>query len=272
MIRKTLLFSILCLCISTHASSVKNSHHKDHISYAEVFHNHKLNTSDKWENYLEIYDDTFQKFIGKSPNTLEIGVQNGGGLQIFSKYFINANVYGIDIDPKVCEQKLGKNITTYCFSATDVKRVEENFKNIQFDVIVDDGSHISSEVIAAFQIFFSKLKPGGVYLIEDLHTSYWDSHQGGYLKENASIEFLKKFVDLLNFYHIKDENFLKKISEKDRYVFEWLESITFYDSVAVIKKRMTQRAERYKRMVVGKFQPVVPSIDSAKKDDDYYSH
>lgn len=242
------------------------------LSFKEIFFSNQGNASDKWENYLEIYNEVFQKFRGKHPYILEIGVQNGGNLQNFHRFFENAYIFGLDIDPKVCEMDLGNNIKTFCFSALDRKRIEDSFKDISFDVILDDGSHICQEVIETFHIFFSKLKPGGVYLIEDLHTSYWESHEGGYLKENTSIEFLKKLVDLLNLYHIKDPNYKERLSAKEKYIFEWLESISFYDSVAVIKKLKEPRKESYKRFVVGKSQPVTPAIDDAKKGGFYYTN
>lgn len=268
--KKNYIYIFFSLCLPLHSLAVEKAEIEKPLSFKELFYNHKLNVSDKWENYLEIYESVFQKFIGKKANALEIGIQNGGTLQILRRYLLNANVYGIDVCKKACAQKLGKNIQTFCFSATDAKRVEDSFKDIQFDIIIDDGSHFSSEVIEAFRIFFSKLKPGGVYLIEDLHASYWDSHQGGYLKENTSIEFLKRVVDLLNFYHIKDKEFLDKLSDKDRYIVEWLESITFYDSVAVLKKLNKPRTKPYKRFVVGKFDPVCPTINASKASGIYY--
>ena len=196
-----------------------------------------------------------------------MGVQNGGSLQITSKYFINGNIYGVDILPEVCKMELGDNIKTYCFDIKNEKKLTEYFGDIKFDVILDDASHINSDVIAAFKILFRKLNAGGVYIIEDLHTSYWnENYGGGYLRAESSIEFLKKFVDLLNAYHIKENNFIKNLfkennfiknlSEDERYVFEWLESITFYDSVAVIKKLKEPRYNPYIRVNAGDYQPI----------------
>lgn len=122
---------------------------------------------------------------------------------------------------------------------------------------MDDGSHINYDIIKAFKILFPRVKPNGIYVIEDLHTSYWSEYGGGYLKNETAIEFLKKFVDLLNSYYVRDENFIKNLSTEERYVFEWLESITFYDSVAVIQKLKEPRKESYKTVISGQFQPVV---------------
>ena len=60
-----------------------------------------------------------------------------------------------------------------------------------------------------------------MYLTEDLCTSYWQSHGGSYLGTDSAIEFFKKFADLLNSYHITDDQFVQNISQSDRYIFQW---------------------------------------------------
>lgn len=226
------------------------------FTFREIFEAHDENVSDKWDNYLEIYDDVFHKFIGKYPNYLEIGVQNGGSLQIATKFFKNGNIYGVDVNPKVCKMYLGHNIKTYCFDIKNKEKIYEYFGNVDFDIILDDGSHLNPDIISAFRILFSKINPGGIYAVEDLHTSYWKSAGGGYLNPNAAIEFFKNFIDLLNTYHIEEQNFIENLTEDDKYIFEWLESITFHDSVVVIKKLKEARTIRYQRISAGELQPI----------------
>ena len=69
--------------------------------------------------------------------------------------------------------------------------------NSTFDIIIDDGSHICSDVIRTFQYCFDYLAPGGKFIIEDLHTSYFPPHGGGFRKLGSSIEWLKSVVDAL---------------------------------------------------------------------------
>ena len=73
------------------------------ISIRDIFYQHEQNVSDKWVNYFDIYDECFNRHIGNNSNVLEIGVQNGGFLQILSKYLKNATLYGVDIDPTAIE-------------------------------------------------------------------------------------------------------------------------------------------------------------------------
>lgn len=239
------------------------------MSIRDIFYQHEQNVSDKWVNYFDIYDECFNRHIGNNANVLEIGVQNGGFLQILSKYLKNATLYGVDIDPRVLNLNLESNIHIYNFDITDKHTLKQQFKNIEFNIIIDDGSHICSDIIQTFKLFFSKLKPGGVFLIEDLHTSYWQSHGGSYLGADSAIEFFKKFADLLNFYHIKEQHFEKNLSSDDRYIFQWLRSIYFYDSVVVIHKLQKARKTPYERIMVGKMDPVVPVINIAKQEGWY---
>lgn len=102
-------------------------------------------------------------------------------------------------------------------------------------------------------------------MIEDLHASYWKSHGGSYLGVDSVIEFFKKFADLLNFYHITDTQFEQTLSNSDRFMFPWLQSISFYDSVVVIRKLKNARKAQYKRAMVGKIEPVAPVIRIANK-------
>ncbi|HEY2566100.1 MAG TPA: SAM-dependent methyltransferase [Candidatus Aquirickettsiella sp.] len=240
------------------------------ISIRDIFYQHEQNVSDKWVNYFDIYDECFSRYIANNSNVLEIGVQNGGFLQILSKYLKNASIYGVDIDPKVLNLKLEPNMHVYNFNIIDESALKKNLNAIEFDIIIDDGSHICSDIIQTFKLFFSKLKPGGVFLIEDLHTSYWESHGGSYLAADSAIEFFKKFADLLNFYHIKDHRFEENLSSSDRYIFQWLRSIYFYDSVVVIHKLQKARKSHYKRVIVGKSDPVARVIDLAKQEGWYH--
>lgn len=241
------------------------------LKFKEIFYQHNQNVSDKWINYFDIYDACLGRYRGIKSRILEIGIQNGGSLQIFNKYLQNAEIYGVDIDPNIANLHLENNIHIYNFDITHEEAIAKHFKCIDFDIIIDDGSHISADIIKTFRLLFSKLKPGGVFLIEDLHASYWKTHGGSYLGADSAIEFFKKFADLLNFFHIEDDHFLKKISESDRKILIWLQSIIFYDSVVVVHKLLTPRKKHYERVMVGKIEPVVEVIKIAKQEGWYHS-
>ncbi|MCH9637310.1 MAG: class I SAM-dependent methyltransferase [Candidatus Rickettsiella isopodorum] len=240
------------------------------LKFKDIFYQHNQNVSDKWVNYFDIYDSCMERYRGNNSKILEIGIQNGGTLQIFNKYLQNAELFGVDIDPNIANLSLENNIHIFNFDITDEQAIAKHFNKIKFDIIIDDGSHISSDIIKTFRLLFSKLKPGGIFLIEDLHASYWKSHGGSYLGDNSAIEFFKKFADLLNFYHINDPQFDQIFSESDKFIFQWLQSISFYDSVVVVHKLLSSRKKHYERVMVGKIEPVVPVIKIAKEEDWYH--
>lgn len=240
------------------------------IKFKDIFYQHDQNVSDKWVNYFDIYDDCLSRHIGTNPHVLEIGIQNGGSLQIFNKYLQNAELYGVDIDPNIANLTLENNIHIYNFDITDEQAIAKHFKNIDFDIIIDDGSHLNSDIIKTFKLLFAKLKPGGIFLIEDLHTSYWKSYGGSYLGTASAMEFFKKFTDLLNFYHIEDDRFVRNTSKLDKQIFKWLQSISFYDSMVVIHKLFTPRKTHYERVIVGTMEPVTPVIEIAKQEGWYH--
>ena len=163
--------------------------------------------ADKWEQYLSIYEVELAPYVrdGTPITLLEIGVQNGGSLELWSDYLPpGSQIVGIDIDSRVGELKFGNpNISVIVHDVTDTEGLRTILGNSTFDIIIDDGSHISSDVIRTFEYYFDYLAPGGKFIIEDLHASYYRSHGGGFREPGSSIEWLKSVVDALNADHIE---------------------------------------------------------------------
>ena len=71
-----------------------------------LYKSHTSKVSDKWSLYLREYDRIFAPYRNQTISLLEIGVQNGGSLEIWSEYFPNAVKFvGCDINPN-CAQLL----------------------------------------------------------------------------------------------------------------------------------------------------------------------
>lgn len=103
---------------------------------------------------------------------LEIGVLDGRSLLTWKAYFPNATLYGLDIDP-ACKQFEDDRTTIFLGSQDDegvLVQIGETVKD-GFDVIIDDGSHYVVHVKTAFNSLFNYVKPGGIYVIEDLHVA-----------------------------------------------------------------------------------------------------
>jgi SAM-dependent methyltransferase len=222
---------------------------------ARLFFEHDGKLTDKWEQYLGIYQGEMERFIaaGKPVRLLEIGVQNGGSLEVWSKFFPPGSaITGIDIEPAVADLKFAGNVRAFVADVNDMEKVEGCIGTGPFDIIIDDGSHTSPDVIAAFKYLFSKLAPGGKYFAEDLHCSYWKSHQGGFRLGSSSIEYFKDVVDALNADHFEASDCLSaaaKIELPD--LSRQIARISFYDSVVVIEKLMAEKQRPYRHLLSG---------------------
>ncbi|GMO36043.1 MAG: class I SAM-dependent methyltransferase [Termitinemataceae bacterium] len=212
-------------------------------SYLDVYRKHDGKVSHKWIHTFPIYDRLFHGFRenGSPITILEIGVSNGGSLEIWEKYLPrNSQIHGIDINSKCCDLQFSKNINFHLGSAADNNFTDKEFNGIEFDIILDDGSHISKDVINTFVNMFPKIKAGGVYIVEDLHTSYWKNYGGEFLRKNSSIEFFKKLIDVTNYDYIKKGGKNKYLHGKELSLIkkysDSISAISFFDSICAIEK------------------------------------
>ncbi|MDR1323078.1 MAG: class I SAM-dependent methyltransferase [Candidatus Margulisbacteria bacterium] len=215
-------------------------------SYYDIYKEHQGLVSHKWTHYFFIYDLLLRRFRekGQPIKLIEIGVNNGGSLEIWKKYLPrNSEIHGIDIDEKCCALQFSKNIHFHLGNATDKKFIDKNFKDLDFDVILDDGSHICAEVKQTFDNMFPKLKPGGIYIVEDLHASYWQCYGGGFRKKESSIEFFKGLIDLLNIDYIE-----KRHNKKHDGI---ISQIQFFDSCCAITKYYQVKREPFYPVTTG---------------------
>jgi SAM-dependent methyltransferase len=117
--------------------------------------------------YGDSYDEIFEKFDRNSNiNFLEIGIQKGGSLLAWKDYFINANIYGVDIVDAILSEYRREDFN-YIISDIKNDSVKEIFKDISFDIIIDDGSHYLDDVLFVVSNYLEKLNKGGVLIVED---------------------------------------------------------------------------------------------------------
>lgn len=185
----------------------------------------------KWKHYFDIYHRHLQQFRGRKVKIVEFGVSLGGSAQMWHEYFgPRAKLYGIDIEPRC------KNWETSWFSVFIGDQADRRFlrklkKKIgKVDVVIEDGGHHPDQQIATFEEFYPQVKPGGVFLIEDLHTSYWKEFGGGLQRSGTFMEYAKRLSDQLNAYHSAEPDFV--VDDFTRTT----RSMHFYDSVIVFEK------------------------------------
>lgn len=143
------------------------------------------------------YERYFKKLKKKKFNFLEIGVWEGASLASFHCYFRNAYIHGIDKNFK--NKYESKRIKfNYCDTTNfnDVRNLEKKFKKKKFKIIIDDGSHLLSDILHNLKFFFRFLDKGGYYVIEDfnhpMYFHYLNNANGKELFVNRVIKNLRK--------------------------------------------------------------------------------
>jgi hypothetical protein len=186
----------------------------------------------KWNHYFDVYDRHFSRFRNKEIVILEIGIFQGGSLQMWKSYFGDkAKIYGIDIDPR-CKELEEDNIKILIGSQSDPDFLKEVRKQIPpIDILVDDGGHTMIQQKITFDVLFDHVKDDGVYLCEDVHTSYWVTYGGGHKRRGTFIEYSKNFIDYLNAWHSRQRSL--RVNDFTRSA----DSIHYYDSIIVIEKK-----------------------------------
>ena len=234
----------------------------------QIANNHTGKLSDKWEAYYDVYESIFSEYRKEPVSVLEIGIQNGGFLEILSLYFWNAKaIVGCDIDPKCGELKYTDNkIHIVLGDIKDKNNVERILKiSDAYDIIIDDGSHTHEDIIKAFINLFPHLKDGGIYIIEDLHASYWKSYEGGVFNPTTAINFFKRLMDILNHeawgVGIQRKEVLKPLLEYyqvdiDEVDLAHIRSIEVYNSMIVIKKDSPDKVYLKRRLIVGNHESI----------------
>ncbi|MEZ5050576.1 MAG: class I SAM-dependent methyltransferase [Saprospiraceae bacterium] len=129
----------------------------------------------KWEHYFDVYDRHLSKFVNKPIHLLEIGIYSGGSLEMWRSYFGNeCNIIGVDIEP-ACKS-YANEFTKVIIGDQESRSFWKDFRqtNPYLDIIIDDGGHQSNQQTVTFEESFRHLKPGGVFICEDIHGLFND--------------------------------------------------------------------------------------------------
>lgn len=189
--------------------------------------------TDKASN-LHNYTRWYEKHLSGVKTLLEIGIGSGASLSMWRDCYPEAVIAGLDIDERTGD---------YNFKGDQkdpeiLKSIIEDIGSP--DVIIDDGSHRWEDQIASFKILWPFVRQGGVYVIEDLHTSYFMNFgEPGTLN---TMDFLHLIMDDVNMYGVGglgDARNLKGYAQfKDQLSIyqKTIESITFYPSIVFVRK------------------------------------
>ena len=148
-------------------------------------------------DYVEIYDLFFQPVRERVERVLEIGVFKGDSMRLWEAYFPTAHIYGLDIVDSSAHDT--DRITTAIADQADRMQLGAfiEAEGSDFDIILDDGGHTMEQQQISFGFLFPHVRPGGLYVIEDIHTSFpqlWPGYgveDGG---ANSTYTMIDRFV------------------------------------------------------------------------------
>ncbi len=201
----------------------------------EYFENNKNKHIHRWLHYFEAYEAHLSRFRGKEVTMVEIGVAQGGSLQMW-KHFLGpkAKIVGVDIDEN-CKSHQESQIDIMIGDQGDrtfLRQIKEKYPKI--DIVIDDGGHTMTQQITTFEELYPHVSKDGVYSCEDTQTSYWSEYGGGLNKPGTFMEMSKGLVDHLNAWFFRSER------EQTRMDFtRSTHSMHFYPHMVIFEKRET---------------------------------
>lgn len=138
------------------------------------------------------------RFRGQPVRMLEIGVWVGGSLEIWQEYLgPDATIIGADIEPGVRQN--APDFEVHIGDQSDpVFLAEVVAQSGPFDIVIDDGGHTFEQQRTSFDVLYPLLNDGGVYIVEDVCTSYWSEFGGGVGAKSSFVEYAKSKIDELN--------------------------------------------------------------------------
>ena len=197
----------------------------------------KHNTDKVWRHkYHEIFPTYIEKFYRENGGLIEIGLKDGASLNMWTELFPNMHIYGLSREAK--DEVADRHTVLQC-DQSDQIQLDHAVKKIKHPIhfINDDGSHIPEHQLLTFNKLFPVLEIGGVYIIEDIETSYWTKgglygYKTRYGKGNkrSIVEIFKNTVDAVNYK-------FSKSAEGEVQHQKQISAVCFEQNCIIIKKR-----------------------------------
>ena len=190
----------------------------------------------KWTYYLWIYERYFSPFRGRRIVFLEIGSGQGGSSQMWKHFFgSTAQIVSVDIRPE-CVAFQDEQVSVRIGDQSDPAFLQSLIDEFGApDIVLDDGSHQMVHVNATFDFLYPKMPREALYMVEDMHTSYWPAWGGGLGKPGTFIERMKTLLDELhadNPHNAAQGATDMPTSE----IARMTRGVHFYDSMVVLEK------------------------------------
>lgn len=186
----------------------------------------------KWDHYFDVYARELGHLRDRPIRFLEIGIFKGGSLPMWKSYFAKGSTLAfIDIDPNCAQLEIeGTHVRIGSQADPDfLRQVAKEFG--PFDVVLDDGSHVNAHQHISLETLWPLMADGGLYMVEDCHTSYWPGFGGGFRERGSFIEKAKGWVDTMHSWYTDQD----KIFPFNK-AAEHIQSVRFYDSIVVLER------------------------------------
>lgn len=181
----------------------------------------------KWGHYFDIYEQHLRRFVDTAPLVVEIGVGEGGSLLMWQEYFgPGAHIVGMDNRPDRV-QFVEPGIDIVIGDQADPSALDQLLAFGTPDIVIDDGSHRMTDLLATFDYLYEKVSPTGIYLAEDLHTCFSRAYGGGPDVEDTFLNMIKGRVDEL--YQLRRSDDPPSFAKSTR-------SICVYDGIVVLER------------------------------------
>ena len=242
----------------------------------DLYAAHRGKVSQKWDLYLDVYDFALEPWRALPVTLVEVGVQNGGSLELWSKYFAAGRRFiGCDVDPRVAGLRFDDPRIRTVVGPVNTPAAARGIvaeAAAPVDIFIDDGSHLTSDIVLAFCNYSPLLSAGGIYIAEDLHCAYRRGWQGGLGTDNA-MRFFGALVDGMHRAHWEEGATMETLAA--RFIpgadaatrlaglAEAVASVSFFDSVCIVRKRDAAGWGRIQRRVVAGLEA---SVDAGVLD------
>lgn len=190
-------------------------------------------------NYCPIYEHYFGPLRDRLIVLFELGIggyhhidRGGASLRMWYEYFTKAKIFGVDIYAK---GGLNNDRIETILASQDSEKLQEIVERVHPNIIIDDASHINPLTICTFENIWKHLHPGGLYIIEDIESSW-----------SASDAWAQGCDDYRNYDYPSTINFFRQVCDEinAQYIphyqkrgYDDIESIHFHKNLIVVKKK-----------------------------------
>ena len=226
-------------------------------SLHEIAINLETDKGENGHNYIKFYENAFRDLRESPIKLLEIGILKGQSIQLWRRAFTHAQIYGADYMQGYLD-KIAKlpRVTAIFVDQSDHISLENLASYGPFDIIIDDGSHVTPHQSLTWEILWPQINPGGWYIVEDRHVGYRPEFQQEQRQElgeytyspgNSITDYFVKILPELSWYgenKFSEYSFHKRSTDEPTDNQKTIASITFTPGLIAIQKLRKNEKER----------------------------